>query len=90
MVHFARRGVGGPERLTVRSAPAARGHRLVVTYPDRTRRVIDFTDDAALYRGTVDVQAALTREGWEPVRRPPTRWPSHLDRARHFLVTAGV
>lgn len=90
MVHFTRRGDGGRQRLTVRSARATRGHRLVVTYPDRTRRVHDFPDDASLYRGTVNVQATLTREGWEPVRPPAHGWRSQLDRARQFPAGARV
>lgn len=51
--------------------------------------MLDFPDDAALYRGTVDVQATLTREGWEPVQRPSHGWPSHPDRTRQFPA-AGV
>ena len=90
MVHFIRRGTGGRQRLTVRSFRATHGHRLIVTHPDRTRRVLDFPDDAALYRGTVDVQATLTREGWEPVPRPPRGWANHFDRARQFPAAAGT
>ena len=31
-------------------------------------------DEPALAAGTAALQAELTREGWEPLRRPAPRW----------------
>ena len=63
MVHFARRRFGRAERLTVRTAPALRGHRIVVRHPDGRRVVHDFPDYSARYLGTVAIQAELLRDG---------------------------
>ncbi len=72
MVYFARRRFGRRQRLTVRTAPALHGHRVVVRHPDGRRVVYDFPDYSARYLGTVAIQADLLRDGWRPVR-PPRR-----------------
>lgn len=73
MVHFARRRFGRAERLTVRTAPALRGHRIVVRHPDGRRIVHDFPDYSARYLGTIAIQAELLRDGWRPVGAPGER-----------------
>ena len=72
MVHFARHRFGRRQRLTVRTAPALHGHRIVVSHPDGRRVVYDFPDYSARYLGTIAIQADLLRDGWRPVR-PPRR-----------------
>ena len=57
----------------MRTAPALRGHRVVVSHPDGRRDVHDFPDYSARYLGTVALQAELLREGWTPVRPPRRR-----------------
>ena len=72
MVRFVNRR--SRERLTVRRVRSRGGCRLVVTRPDGPRRLYSFADEAALAAGTAALQAELTREGWEPLRRPAPRW----------------
>lgn len=72
MVRFVNRR--SRERLTVRRVRSRGGCRLVVTRPDGPRRLYAFPDEAALAAGTAALQAELTREGWEPLRRPAPRW----------------
>ncbi|MCY4077812.1 MAG: hypothetical protein OXH04_20525 [Acidobacteria bacterium] len=57
----------------MRTAPALRGHRLVVRHPDGRRVVHDFPDYSARYLGTIAIQAELLRDGWRPVRAPRER-----------------
>ena len=65
--------MGRRERLTVRTAPALRGHRVIVSHPDGQRVVYDFPDYSARYLGTVAIRTDLLRDGWRPVRPPRRR-----------------
>lgn len=74
MVRFANRRSRERRLLTVRRARSRDGYRLVVSYPDGLRRLHTFPDQAALIAGTAALQAALVRDGWEPLQRPAPRW----------------
>lgn len=74
MVRFVNRRARDRRLLTVRRVRSRGGCRLVVTCPDGPRRLYSFPDEPALIAGTAALQAELTREGWEPLRRPAPRW----------------
>ena len=74
MVRFVQGRSPDRRLLTVRRVPSRSGCRLLVTYPDRPRRLYSFPDESALAAGTSALQAELTAEGWEPLRRPAPRW----------------
>ena len=82
MVQFSNPRLGPRQRLTVWTAPSPDGYRLIVSYPDGLRRIHYFADHSALYNGTVEIQATLTKDGWEPVRPPFPRWRSCRLRGR--------
>ena len=90
MVHFSNPRLRGTRRLTVHSAHVSDGYRLILKYPDGRRHAHHFSDDKSLYQGTVEVQAALTREGWQPCRPASGGWLSHFARARHFPKFARI
>ena len=90
MVYFSNFRLGGTRHLTVHSARASDGYRLIVKYPDDRQRVHHFSDDTSLYQGTVEVQAALTHKGWQPCRPASGDWLSHFTRAQHFPKFARI
>ena len=74
MVRFVNRRLREHRHLTVRRVGPRDGYRVVVTYPDGLRRLHTFADESALIAGTTALQAALARDGWEPLHRPAPRW----------------
>ncbi len=74
MVRFVNRRRRERRPLTVRRVGCRDGYRLLVTYPGGLRRLHTFPDESALVAGTSALQAALARDGWEPLHRPVPRW----------------
>ena len=74
MVRFINRRRRELRLLTVRRVGSRDGYRLVVTYPDGLRRLHSFPDETTLVAGTAALQAALARDGWEPLHHPAPRW----------------
>ena len=74
MVRFVNRRRRERRSLTVRRVGSRDGYRLLVTYPGGLRRLHTFPDESALVAGTSALQAALARDGWEPLHRPVPRW----------------
>ena len=74
MVRFVNRRLRDRRLLEVRRVRCRNGYRLLVTYPDGLCRLHTFPDRATLIAGTSALQAELAGQGWEPLRRPATRW----------------
>ena len=90
MVHFVRHQADDLQRLTVRAMEARQGHRVIVTYPNGRKVVHNFPDDATRNRGTSALQIALTRSGWQPIKRPPRQWLGHSSRSHQFPKTLEI
>ncbi len=84
MVHFFNPRLGATGRLTVCSALASNGYRVIIKYPGNLRRVHHFPDDKSLHQGTIRIQTALTREGWQPCGLNSGSGLNHFTRKQHF------